>query len=62
MDTTGEAPVDVALSKADGGVDMTFAMVNASAVPQVGAVPKAVSLNDLDLSEQQASLAMLGNS
>ncbi len=51
LDTTGEAPVDVNLSEADGGVDMTFAMVNASVVPQVGAVPKAVSLNELDLSE-----------
>ena len=50
LDTTGEAPVDVNLSQADGGVDMTFAMVNASAVPQVGAVPKAVSLNELHLS------------
>jgi SHS2 domain-containing protein len=50
LDTTGEAPVDVNLSQADSGVDMTFAMVNASAVPQVGAVPKAVSLNELHLS------------
>jgi hypothetical protein len=49
LDTTGEAPVDVNLSQADDGVDMTFAMVNASAVPQVGAVPKAVSLNELHL-------------
>ena len=51
LDTTGEAPVDVNLSQADGGVDMTLAIVNASAVPQVGAVPKAVSLNELHLSE-----------
>jgi SHS2 domain-containing protein len=51
LDTTGQAPVDVNLAEADGGVDMTLAMVDASAVPQVGAVPKAVSLNDLDLSE-----------
>ena len=50
LDTTGEAPVDVSLSETDGGVDMTFAMVNASAVPQVGAVPKALSLNELYLS------------
>ena len=50
LDTTGEAPVDVNLSQADGGVDMTLAIVNASAVPQVGAVPKAVSLNELHLS------------
>ena len=49
LDTTGEAPVDVNLSQTDDGVDLTFAMVNASAVPQVGAVPKAVSLNELHL-------------
>ena len=30
---------------------MTFAMVDAGAVPQVGAVPKAVSLNKLRLSQ-----------
>ena len=53
LDTTGEVPVDVNLSEADGGVDMALAMVDASAVPQVGAVPKAVSLNDLDLSESK---------
>ena len=51
LDTTGEAPVDVKVSQADGGVDMTFAMVDASAIPQVVAVPKAVSLNDLHLSQ-----------
>ena len=50
LDTTGEAPVDVKLSQADSGVDMTLAMVNASSAPQVGAVPKAVSLNELHLS------------
>ena len=51
LDSTGQAPVDVNLSEADGAADMTLAMVNASVVPQVGAVPKAVSLNDLDLSK-----------
>jgi SHS2 domain-containing protein len=50
LDTTGEAPVDLNLRSVDGGIDMTFAMVDASTVPQVGAVPKAVSLNDLRLS------------
>lgn len=49
LDTTGEAPTDVSLSAADGSVEMTLAMVDASAVPQLGAVPKAVSLNDLQL-------------
>lgn len=49
LDTTGQAPVELMLSEADGGVDMTLEMVDAGAVPQVGAVPKAVSLNDLCL-------------
>ena len=51
LDTTREAPVDVELNDADGGVDMTFAMVDASTIPQVSAVPKAVSLNELHLSQ-----------
>ena len=49
LDTTGEAPADVSLGVADGGVDMTLAMADAGTVPQLGAVPKAVSLNDLQL-------------
>ncbi|KAA1251370.1 archease [Mycobacterium simiae] len=49
LDTTGEAPADVRLSAADGSVEMTLAMVDASTVAQLGAVPKAVSLNDLQL-------------
>lgn len=44
LDTTGEAPVDVRLSDTDGGM-----MVGATDVPQLGAVPKGVSLNDLEL-------------
>ena len=34
LDTTGEAPVDVNLSQADSGVDMTFAMVDATRFPR----------------------------
>ena len=49
LDTTGEAPVDVDVDGADGGVDVTFAMADATTLPQIGAVPKAVSLNDLRL-------------
>ena len=49
LDTTGEAPVDVVLSDTDGGIDLALAMVDAADVPQIGAVPKAVSLNDLEL-------------
>lgn len=50
LDTAGEAPVDIDLQTVDGGVDVGFAMVDAGTLPQVGAVPKAVSLNDLRLS------------
>jgi SHS2 domain-containing protein len=53
LDTTGEAPVDLDVQGVDGGVEMTFEMVDASAVPQVGAVPKAVSLNGLRLSKSK---------
>jgi SHS2 domain-containing protein len=47
LDTAGEAPIDVDLHNADGDVEVTFTMVDARSVPQIGAVPKAVSLNDL---------------
>jgi len=50
LDTAGEAPVDVELEAIPGGVDVKFAMVDASTLPQVGAVPKAVSFNELHLS------------
>jgi SHS2 domain-containing protein len=47
MDTAGQVPVDVELEPVDGGVDVRFAMIDAGMLPQVGAVPKAVSLNEL---------------
>ncbi|MGO8966727.1 MAG: archease [Mycobacterium sp.] len=50
LDTAGEAPVDVELEAIPGGVDVKFAMVDASTLPQVGAVPKALSFNELHLS------------
>ena len=53
LDTTGEAPVDVDVDGADRGVDVTFAMADATTLPQIGAVPKAVSLNDLRFSHGQ---------
>ncbi len=53
LDTEGEAPVDVDLNGADGAVDANFAMVDATTLPQVGAVPKAFSLNDLRFSHGQ---------
>src|SRR5271167_445948 len=53
LDTAGEAPVDLNLTGADGDVDVDFAMVDASTLPQVGAVPKAVSLNELRFAHGQ---------
>ena len=53
LDAAGEAPVDLDMNGTDGGVDVTFAMADASTLPQVGAVPKAVSLNDLRFSRGQ---------
>jgi protein archease len=50
VDTTCEAPVDLEVNDTDGGVDVSFAMADAGTLPQVGAVPKAVSLNDLRFS------------
>ncbi len=49
LDTAGEAPVDLRLTEVDGAVDVEFAMVDATTLDQVGAVPKAVSLNELRL-------------
>ncbi|MDI3315318.1 MAG: archease [Mycobacterium sp.] len=54
LDIDGEAPVDVTLNNADGDVNVSFAMVDASALPQIGAVPKAVSLNELRFTHGQA--------
>jgi SHS2 domain-containing protein len=49
MDTLGEVPVDVEVEPVDGDVDLRFAMIDAAELPQVGAVPKAVSLHELRL-------------
>lgn len=51
LDTAGEAPVDLDLTRVDGDVDVDFTMVDAGALPQVGAVPKAVSLSELEFSQ-----------
>ncbi len=50
LDTTGQAPVDLEMRDVDHGVEVVFAMADAGRLPQVGAVPKAVSLNGLRLS------------
>lgn len=49
LDTDGEAPVDVEIVPVDDSVDVRFAMLDVESVPQVGAVPKAVSLHELAL-------------
>jgi protein archease len=53
LDTAGEAPLDLELQDVDDGVDVTFTMADAGMLPQVGAVPKAVSLNELRFSHGQ---------
>ena len=50
LETVGEAPVDLDLQGGGGVAEVNFAMVDARTLPQVGSVPKAVSLNDLRLS------------
>ncbi|MCV7260847.1 archease [Mycobacterium shimoidei] len=54
LDVEGEAPVDLTLRDTGNSVEVIFEMVDASTLPQVGAVPKAVSLNDLRLSHGDA--------
>lgn len=49
LDTVGEVPVDLELEPVDQGLDVRLAMVDAETLPQVGAVPKAVSLHELCL-------------
>ena len=51
LDTVGEAPVDLTLTGIDGDVDV--ARVDARTLAQVGAVPKALSLNQLRFSHGQ---------
>jgi protein archease len=50
LDTVAEVPVDLELHDIDDGVDVMFAMADAGTRLQVGAVPKAVSLNELRFS------------
>ena len=50
LDTAGEVPVDLDVESSAGTVDVHYSMVDACTLPQVGAVPKGVSLNALDLS------------
>lgn len=49
LDTENEVPVDVELSPVAGGLRAGLCMADAGALPIMGAVPKAVTLHDLDL-------------
>ena len=49
MDTTGQVPVGVVVTPRDVGAEVRFEMVDAERLPQVGAVPKAVSLHELSI-------------
>lgn len=53
LDTEGEVPVDMELHDVDDGVEVSFATADASTLTQLGAIPKAVSLNDIYLSQGQ---------
>lgn len=45
LETTGEVPVDVELEPLDNTIDIRFATISTERLPQVGAVPKGVSLD-----------------
>jgi SHS2 domain-containing protein len=47
LDTAGEVPVTVEVTRTAEGAEISFGMVPVGEVEQVGAVPKAVSLHDL---------------
>lgn len=49
LDVAAVVPVEVTVHPLDDGAAVTFAMVDIRALPQVGAVPKAVSLHGLRL-------------
>lgn len=53
LDTEGQVAVDVDLDDVDGDVAATFATVEATTLPQIGSIPKAVSFNELRLARQQ---------
>jgi hypothetical protein len=61
LDTAGEVPVDVEVQPLEHAVDVRFATTDAGLLPQVGAVPKAVSLNEVTLARSAAGWAVLGD-
>lgn len=54
IDTRGVVPVDVEVQPVEEALDVRFATVDALSLPQLGAVPKAVSLNEVTLARQGA--------
>jgi|SRR5271166_119150 len=61
LDTAGEAPVDVELEAIPGGVDVKFAMVDASTLPQVGRRAEGGVVQRASPVAWPAGLAVLGN-
>ncbi|MYV44549.1 archease [Streptomyces sp. SID2888] len=49
LDTEGEVPVAADLAPAEGGLRVRLQMADAGAFPVTGAVPKAVTLHELDV-------------
>lgn len=49
LEVDGEVPVDVEAETIDGGLDVRMAVTDVGSVPITGAVPKAVSWNELRL-------------
>ena len=49
LDTENEVPIGLEVEPTDPGIDVRSAMCNITQLPQIGAVPKAVSLDELGL-------------
>ena len=47
LDTVRAVPIDLEVEPLDDGVDVRFDMVDLGTLPQIGAVPKGVSLYEL---------------
>ena len=59
LDTTGRVPVRVAVVATRDGVEVRLDTVEVAALPQTGAVPKAVSLHDLRFGRTAAGWSCL---
>ncbi|MFC3575846.1 archease [Streptomyces yaanensis] len=51
LDTEGEVPVDVELVPFAGGLRAALGVADADSLPVTGAVPKAVTLHELDFTQ-----------